>query len=191
MKNEKINPLFGEYALGSGTAYFPNYSFLNNDADNPYYQVLSLKSNELKFNQIKIRTIPPILDLAVDKDDNLWVLADHLYVVKNNTEKPIKVSNHDFGDDIWSFLKVKIKTDEIYIYNADEFYVWSDAKPEAYDPDHTRMEITNTTNNKGDHVNIAETTEEKLISTITIIIVVAIIILILIGLACSISKKFK
>ena len=141
-KKKKNNPLTGGYALGkSGIAYFSHY-----DEKNAEYQVLSLKPNELKFNKIKIPTTQPILDMAMDKNDNLYVLAKSLYVIKKNSDTPIREVYHYFKNDIFSLIRIKNITDDLYIYNNGVFYVYNAVPPKItkiFNPGNFKKEIAN------------------------------------------------
>lgn len=175
----------GHASTKNGVVYFVTY-----DEKDGYY-LLSLKPSETTFNKIKIGTDQRVLDIAVDKDDNLWILAKYLLCLKRDTKKPIIMSrSYLFSGGIFSFMKIKKETNEVYIYD-NGFYVWTNTEPKSLkdyreknkDP-RNRKEIDTTYDRKYDIKSEEPESGGSGMSTVTIVlIVIGVIILIVLALA--------
>lgn len=102
----------GQHAVDkSGNFFLASYK-TEGDAES---QILLLKSTGNTFTKINISLGRYVVSLAVDKDDNLWVLTGDLYIILKNVEYAIKISESQITTSASSQLKIKESTSEVFI----------------------------------------------------------------------------
>lgn len=103
------------YAFGkNGTAFF---SYRDS--------IICLKSEGTNFEKIKVPTNDYIFQLEMDEDDNLYILSNDLYVMRRETNTPVRLAKS--SADKSSTFKIKKRTNEIYISALNQFTVLTDS----------------------------------------------------------------
>lgn len=103
-----------------GNVFFP---FLNLMGEAAEGGIALIKHDKLKIKRISVPSKKKIDSLAIDDDDNVWILARELYLLSKGSDDMKKVS--DFFADNVSEMKSKETSKEIFIGGNDGLHVFT------------------------------------------------------------------